>query len=120
MFNRSASLAMAISVLETLPGKLDIKRHSPSILYLLIKSVISLESPYHLAVVSGAHFTQGTILIVILVSSGSAKSRTHQFAVGGFLVTRRGRPGRPRACTENMDVDKFCMTQPVSLASLTG
>ena len=29
---RSASLAMSISVLEALPGKLDIKRHSPSIL----------------------------------------------------------------------------------------
>ena len=38
----------------------------------------SLESSYHLAAVSGAHFTQGTILIVILVSSGSSKSRTHQ------------------------------------------
>ena len=36
--------------------------------------------------------------IVILVSSGSAKSRTHQFAMGGFLVTRRGWPGRLRAC----------------------
>ena len=59
---------------------------------------IALDSPYHLAAVSGAHFTQGTILIVILVSSGSAKSRTHQFAVGGFLVTRRGWPGRLRAC----------------------
>ena len=58
----------------------------------------SLESPYHLAAVSGAHITQRTILIVILVSSGSAKSRTHQFAVGGFLVTRRGWPGRLRAC----------------------
>ena len=58
----------------------------------------TLESPYHLAAVSGAHFTQGTILIVILVSSGSAKSRTHQSAVGGFLVTRRGWPGRLRAC----------------------
>ena len=57
-----------------------------------------LERPYHLAAVSGAHFTQGTILIVILVFSGSAKSRTHQFAVGGFLVTRRGWPGRLRAC----------------------
>ena len=45
----------------------------------------SLESPYDLAVVSGANFTQGTILIVILVSSGSAKSRTHQFALRGFL-----------------------------------
>ena len=58
----------------------------------------TLESPYHLAAVSGAHFTQGTILIVIIVSSGSAKSRTHQSAVGGFLVTRRGWPGRLRAC----------------------
>ena len=59
---------------------------------------VSLESPYHLVAVSGAHFTQGTILIVIIVSSGSAKSRTHQSAVGGFLVTRRGWPGRLRAC----------------------
>ena len=58
----------------------------------------ALESPYHLVAVSGAHFTQGTILIVIIVSSGSAKSRTHQSAVGGFLVTRRGWPGRLRAC----------------------
>ena len=58
----------------------------------------TLESPYHLVAVSGAHFTQGTILIVILVSSGSAKSRTYQFAVGGFLVSRRGWPGRLRAC----------------------
>ena len=30
----SASLAMSTSVLKALPGKLDIKRHSPSILYL--------------------------------------------------------------------------------------
>ena len=34
MWNRSASLAMSTSVLKALPGKLDIKRHSPSILYL--------------------------------------------------------------------------------------
>ena len=32
MLNRSASLAMSTSVLEALPGKLDIKKHSPSIL----------------------------------------------------------------------------------------
>ena len=31
----TASLAMSTSVLKALPGKLDIKRHSPSILYLL-------------------------------------------------------------------------------------
>ena len=34
MFNRSASLAMSTSILKALPGKPDIKRHSPSIFYL--------------------------------------------------------------------------------------
>ena len=34
MLNRSASLAMSKSVLKALPGKVDIKRHSPSILYI--------------------------------------------------------------------------------------
>ena len=34
MLNRSASLAMSTSVLKALPGKLDIKRHTPSILYI--------------------------------------------------------------------------------------
>ena len=33
MLNRSASLTMSTSVFRALPGKLDIKRHSPSILY---------------------------------------------------------------------------------------
>ena len=31
----SATLAMSTSVLKALPGKLDIRRHSPSILYFL-------------------------------------------------------------------------------------
>ena len=35
MLNRSASLAMSTSVLEALPGKLDIKRREPGILYFL-------------------------------------------------------------------------------------
>ena len=35
MLNRSASLAMSTCVLKALPGKLDIKRHSPSILYII-------------------------------------------------------------------------------------
>ena len=34
MLNRSASLAMSTCVLKALPCKLDIKRHSPSILYI--------------------------------------------------------------------------------------
>ena len=33
MLNRSASLAMSTCILKALPGKFDIKRHSPSILY---------------------------------------------------------------------------------------
>ena len=33
MLNCSASLVMSTSILEALPGKLDIKRHSPSSLY---------------------------------------------------------------------------------------
>ena len=37
MLNPSASLVMSTSVLEALPGKLDIKRHSPSNLYKLKK-----------------------------------------------------------------------------------
>ena len=35
MLNRSASLAMSTCILRALPGKLDIKKHSPSILYVL-------------------------------------------------------------------------------------
>ena len=35
MLNRLASLAMSTSVLKAMPGKLNIKRHSPSILYKL-------------------------------------------------------------------------------------
>ena len=34
MLNRSASLVMSTCVLKALPGKLDIKRHSPCILYI--------------------------------------------------------------------------------------
>ena len=41
MLNRSASLAVSTSVLKALPGKLDIKRHSPSILYFCEKYVLS-------------------------------------------------------------------------------
>ena len=33
MLNRSASLAMSTCILKALPGKLDIKRHSPSIFF---------------------------------------------------------------------------------------
>ena len=38
MLNCSASLAMPTSILKALPGKLDIKRYSPSILYITAQS----------------------------------------------------------------------------------
>ena len=41
MLNHSASLAMPTSILKALPGKLDIKRHSPSILYILASLTMS-------------------------------------------------------------------------------
>ena len=41
MLNHSASLVMSTSVLKALPGKLDIKRHSSSILYILASLVMS-------------------------------------------------------------------------------
>ena len=43
MLNRPASLAMSLSVLKALPGKLDIKRHSPCILYLLNPSLYAFK-----------------------------------------------------------------------------
>ena len=76
----------------------------------------SLESPYHLAAVSGAHFTQGKILIVILVSSGSAMSRTHQFAVGGLSRNSKGMAWKTESM-QNLDVYKFCMTENVFLTA---
>ena len=39
MLNRSASLAMSTSILKTLPVKLDIKRHSPGILFIYRKGL---------------------------------------------------------------------------------
>ena len=46
MLNRSASLAMSTCVLKALPGKLDIKRHSPSILYLNV-SILAFHDNLH-------------------------------------------------------------------------
>ena len=42
LISSSASLALSTSVLKALPGKLDIKRHTPSILYLCHVGVVLL------------------------------------------------------------------------------
>ena len=44
VLNRPASLAISTNVLEALPGKLDIKRHSPSTLYIFLALVAILVS----------------------------------------------------------------------------
>ena len=41
MLNRSASLAMSTSILKALSGKPDIKRHSPSILFITTDHVVT-------------------------------------------------------------------------------
>ena len=45
MLNRSAILTMSTSIHEALPGKVDIKRHSPSILYFRdFKSILDIRN----------------------------------------------------------------------------
>ena len=44
MLNCSASLVMSTCVLKALPGKLNIKRHSPSILYTFADSIPFIEN----------------------------------------------------------------------------
>ena len=63
MFNHSASLAMSTSALKALPGKLIIKRHSPSILYLYRPSYVNLKDFLQ----SFRHFSNTESLIKILI-----------------------------------------------------
>ena len=46
MLNRSASLAMSTNIIKALPGKLDIKRHSPSILYVSVPKESEYDDAY--------------------------------------------------------------------------
>ena len=48
MLNRLASLAMSTSILKALPGKLDIKRREPGILFISLP-IVSL---YKLAIMT--------------------------------------------------------------------
>ena len=70
-------------------------------------------------VVSGAQFTLGTILNVILVPSGSAKSRVPPVC-RGWLSRQLEGDGLENESMQNMDVYKFFMTKHVSLAYLRG
>ena len=47
MLNRSSSLELSTSILKALPGKLDIKRHSPSILHISSSVVAQWKSVIH-------------------------------------------------------------------------
>ena len=57
MLNRSAaSLAMSTCVLKALPGKLDIKRHSPSILYLYDNTMSISDGSYDFRYNTTVHY----------------------------------------------------------------
>ena len=46
MLNRSASLTMSTCVLKAMPGKLDIKRHSPSNCILYISASLAISTSF--------------------------------------------------------------------------
>ena len=82
--NRSASIAMSTSLLKALLGKLDIKRHSPSILYFpaLLSDDLDVQLPFCIPV--SAHNTlpetcrlgyQEMLYLKIIISSGNEKSQ---------------------------------------------
>ena len=68
------------------------------------------ESPYYIAVVSGAHFTPADkIECNTCPLLGTAKSRTHQFAMGGFLGYSKGMVLRMRACKIWTLINSVCL-----------
>ena len=82
MLNRSASLAMSTSVLKALPGKLDIKRHSPSILYFLtpVTGAPGSEKDVHAEKLlkrypDWAHVNMGNLIREEIVRRGDAHSK---------------------------------------------
>ena len=63
MLNCSASLAMSTSVLKNLPGKLDIKRHSPSIVCIFACVLMSVTNGVQLLFCDfGIRFKQRNLL----------------------------------------------------------
>ena len=60
MLNRSASLAMSTSVLEALPGKLDVKRRSHSILYLSNHEIVYILTGFKNATPTSCHILPKT------------------------------------------------------------
>ena len=67
MLNRSASLAMSTSILKTLPGKPDIKRHSPSILYIPSEATVYWETWYYKAHIFGRYFCLALLSVKIKI-----------------------------------------------------
>ena len=82
MLNRSASLAMSTSILKALPGKLNIKRHSPSILYVMDRS--------HGRQVMGQIFLY--LLSRSILTEKNSKSKSYGFSISGILKLRYPNP----------------------------
>ena len=75
MLNRSASLGMSTCVLKALPSKLDIKRHSPSILHLSISLTTyktTVVSQPHRHVSKRSQFTIPKNLFCVIVQDTSS------------------------------------------------
>ena len=79
MLNRSASLAMSTSVLKALPGKLDIKRHLPSILYYF--------NGYLLFIAAKAASLCSNVSQLLWRSSGFPENRNKIYLVKATQVT---------------------------------
>ena len=89
MLNRSASLMMSTSILKALPGKLDIKRHSPSILYV---SASLAMSTCVLKALSGKLDIKSHSPSILYVSASLAMSACILKALSGKLDIERHSP----------------------------
>ena len=85
MLNRSPILVMSTSVLEVLPGKLDIKRHSPSILYISASLAMSTSV---LEVLPGKLDIKRHSPSILYISASLAMSTSVLEALPGNLISK--------------------------------
>ena len=79
MLNHLASHVMSTNILKAFPGKLNIKRHSPSILYIQSLLYLSDFAAFHL----GLHSLYFSVLMTVIVRP---KTHTHCYSLrSGFL-----------------------------------
>ena len=77
MFNRSASLMMSTSIPKALPGKLDIKRLSPSILHVSASLTMSTCVLKALSGKLGIERHSPSTLFISMIASKKSKPAKH-------------------------------------------